>query len=198
MIHWKTLSLDSLTEVHEEIFYVEEWKAIRGYEGLYEVSTFGRIKALPTNRRELHIKAQSLANGYPVISLYKNGKEKKAQVHRLVALEFIPNPQKKQTVNHRKAIRIDNRVHQLEWATQSENNKHAYREGLRQPPLTGRSGGLSATSKKINQIDISTGNVIKQWDSITEAQKASAGKPDISGCLRGILRTSNGYKWEYV
>jgi len=73
-------------------------------------------------------------NGYPVLNLYSNGFSKQEYVHRLVAKTFIPNPENKRTVNHIDGIKTNNHVYNLEWATDSENIKHAYDNGLNSRP----------------------------------------------------------------
>lgn len=76
----------------------EIWKPILGYEGIYEVSSFGRIKSLKRfskedkNERGLILKQKKTKDGYYIISLYNQGKAKIFFVHRLVAQAFIPNP----------------------------------------------------------------------------------------------------------
>ena len=73
---------------------MEEWKPIKEYEGLYEVSNYGRIKSLIGQygkQREKILKNNKQKNGYIHITLYKNGKLKTYSIHRLVAETFIPN-----------------------------------------------------------------------------------------------------------
>lgn len=122
--------------INEEI-----WKDIIGYEGFYQVSNLGRIKSLPriTARDERTIKIltgrilrlnRDERGGYLKVSLSKVGKTKKVNVHRIVALSFLENPNNLPQVNHINAIKIDNRVEDLEWVSRSDNSKHAYRMGL--------------------------------------------------------------------
>ncbi len=115
------------------IFYVEEFRPVVGHEGLYEVSSFGRIKSLNFNgtKQERILKPRWDGHGYYLVHLYKDKIRVNVKIHRLVALAFVPNPEDKGTVNHRKGMKTDNRFFMLEWATQSENNKEAFRIGLR-------------------------------------------------------------------
>lgn len=82
-------------------------------------SRFGRV-----------IKHQVSANGYVRVELWENGRGKKHLVHRLLAKAFIPNPEAKPQVNHIDGDTQNNALENLEWVTQSENQKHAYRTGL--------------------------------------------------------------------
>lgn len=87
-------------------------------------------------------------SGYPRVKLNRNGEIKKESVHRLVALAFIPNPEDKPFINHKNAIRHDNRVANLEWCTPSENIKHAFNIGTK----TAKSGKDSNLSKLTEDI----------------------------------------------
>jgi predicted XRE-type DNA-binding protein len=106
---------------------MEQWKAVVGYEGIYEVSSLGRIKKVETGR----ITLGSLNNGYRVTSLTKDKKISRVRVHRIVCEAFIPNTESKPVVNHINGIKTDNRLENLEWTTSLENNRHANATGLR-------------------------------------------------------------------
>ena len=107
---------------------VETWKAIEGYEGLYEVSTQGRVRNIKRGGR---LKALcKVAHGYIAVNLNKEGVKKQYLVHRLVAKAFIPNPENKPQVNHKDGTKSNNSVGNLEWMTSSENLNHARDTGL--------------------------------------------------------------------
>lgn len=107
----------------------EIWLNIHGYEGLYQVSNLGRVRSLDRHvgKRKAKgvIKKQWLnKDGYYAVGLFKEGKEREYTVHRLVAKAFIPNPDNKDTVNHKKG-KLDNSANSLEWLTNMENVYHA-------------------------------------------------------------------------
>ena len=101
----------------EEILIVEEWRNISGYLN-YQVSNIGRVRNTDSGRI---LKLPTNCDGYYYVGLSLNGKKTQYQVHRLVALEFIPNPSNKTTVDHikNKAIQ-NNNVENLRWATRKE------------------------------------------------------------------------------
>ena len=107
----------------------EFWDWISGYEGLYQISTFGRIKSFIRNKVKI-CKPMINKNGYLRISLRKNNIPKIFSVHRLVAQTFIPNPKNLKEVNHKFGNKFDNYFKNLEWCTDSENKKHAFKNGL--------------------------------------------------------------------
>ena len=103
---------------------IEEWKPVKNFEGLYEVSNLGRIKSLYKNGKEKILKPMKHRDGYLVVNLYKNGKRKGCKVHRLVAQAFILNIDNKPEVDHINTIRDDNRVENLKWVTKKENRNN--------------------------------------------------------------------------
>ena len=90
------------------------------------------------------------------------------RLHRLLAEHFIPNPENKETVNHIDGNKWNLDLNNLEWATQSENNQHAYDSGLKIGAHTGKVGKDHHRSKPVFKCDLS-GNVIKRYESVRQA-----------------------------
>ena len=97
------------------------WRYIKGFEGLYEVSESGHVR---NSRTERVLKPYPFSNGYLGVQL---GRGNVNLVHRLVAAAFI-NGDASLQVNHRNGVRTDNRAENLEWVTCSDNHRHSYRE----------------------------------------------------------------------
>lgn len=118
----------------------EEWKSIKGYEGLYEISSFGRVKSLLGWNGRKYIQRERILAPYKqqsnkyysrsVVKLTKDNKTKDFKVHRLVAEAFIPNPNNYKVVNHIDGNPLNNNVENLEWCTQKMNIKHAINNEL--------------------------------------------------------------------
>ena len=100
----------------------EIWKDIPDYEGLYQVSNYGRVKSLHFGKEKL-LKPQPNSNGYLRVYLYKEKKQKLKYVHQLVAIAFIPNnnPIEKTEINHIDENKENNCVNNLCWITHKEN-----------------------------------------------------------------------------
>ena len=132
----------------EEIF-----KDIEGYEGLYQVSNLGRVKSLDriinrSNGSKMTIIGRILiphfdGAGYLFVHLSKNNKGTPKNIHRLVGIVFIPNPNNKATINHINGDKLDNRSENLEWLTNKENSDHAFDLGLYGKGMTRYNAKLS-------------------------------------------------------
>lgn len=118
----------------------EIWKPIQNFEGIYEVSSYGRIKSLARkdstgngNRNTERLLKPDLntkkSMKYYRVTLCKNGKTTRFSVHRLVAEHFIPNPDNKLFVNHIDNNGLNNHIENLEWVTHSENMEHSAKQG---------------------------------------------------------------------
>ena len=178
----------------------EEWKDIKEYEGKYQISNYGNIKRLAYvdqrktqtySYKEMLIKPQINNSGYLRVALWKDGKNKKHFIHRLVAEHFIENPKKLPEVNHDDGNKQNNHVSNIEWISISENQKHARRNKL----FTPNEQGIHE-KKKVFQINRDTKEVIKVYDSVTEAV-LTTGVKHVSAVCRGERKTVGGYFWRY-
>lgn len=138
----------------------EVWSPIKNYEGLYEVSNMGRVRSLDRKQSraivglETYVKKGRVLSprlqrqGYQLVALFKKGEREDKLIHRIVAESFIPNPLKKETVNHKDNVKGNNVVNNLEWATQSENSKHAFENGFNS------NKGEKNPSRKLNSKEV--------------------------------------------
>lgn len=120
----------------------EIWKDLKGYEGLYKISSLGKIKSLdrkrycghkgnkPQLRKGRILKQHYDYLGYKRVRLSKNSTTKTLTLHRLLAINFIENPYNKPNINHIDGNKANNNLNNLEWCTQKENVQHSYNLGL--------------------------------------------------------------------
>lgn len=183
----------------------EEWRDIKGYEGLYQVSNFGRVKSFPrhgTRSKEEYIMAGGKDyRGYPTVVLRKNNKGKTTKVHRLVAETFIPNPNNLPQVNHKSGLKNENYVSNLEWISASENMKHAYKTGLKK--ITDKQKKIVSDYCKnyrlikVNQYSLD-GKYIRTWKSIKEAGTTlNISCSKICECCKNKRNKTGNYIWKY-
>ena len=197
---------------HDKNFMKEIWKEINGYEGLYVVSNTGRVKNVPRipppgtpkwklkeYKKEKEKKPGANQFGYLMTTLYKNHKGKRFQIHRLVAIAFIINPNNKPCVNHINGLKTDNGVKNLEWVTYSENELHSYKALGKQNSRNGvgRTNELNVASKPVIQKTID-GHFVRKFPSIAEANRFFGKETNIPAALSGRQTQSCGFKWEYA
>lgn len=158
----------------------------------YIIYSDGRIYS-KRNKKFLTMKISH--DGYGRTQLYKDKKYKNYNFHRVVAEVFIPNPDNKPFVNHINGNKLDNRVENLEWCTQSENIKHAWKNGLSKP----RRNEADKRSKRIDQLTLD-GEYIRTFPSTMEIER-QLGIPHSNISVvckgKGPLYTAGGYKWRY-
>ena len=192
----------------------EEWRtAIYDdivYEGLYQVSNWGRIKNLNyrnTGRAEL-MNPYERKDGYLQVGLWKNGKEKKCLVHRLVATDFLDNPDNLPEVNHKDEDKTNNFVFlnedgsvdkeksNLEWKNHRDNCNHGTRnERIAKANKIVKTNGKQ--SKKVLQFTLDD-EFVREWPSTAECGRNGFNSGYISSCCRGERKSAYGFKWCYA
>ena len=171
---------------------MEEWRDIKGWEGLYQVSNLGNVKSLERkvwNGRgyykttERILKSFDNGYGYLQVILRKGEKSKTCYVHRLVACAFIPNPQGLPDVNHKDENKENNCVENLEYCTKAYNNNYGTRTEKTIKPVYG-----------INK----TSGLIVEFSSIMEAERAlGINNSHIVKCCKGKQKSAGGFYWMY-
>ena len=160
---------------------MEEWKYIKGYEGLYEINKDGEVYSHLTKRILKHCKSV-----YPRVTLTKNGKQKSYVVHRLVAINFIPNPYNYEIVNHKDENKSNCRFDNLEWCNALYN--HHYKNNVAKR--------LKVSNYKLQtpvlQLD-GDKQLVKEYKNLASTPHYKKGFSKI--CMEG--KFYKGYYWRY-
>jgi hypothetical protein len=136
---------------HEDIRYTY----INGYDRGYRIYTDGEVWSVKSRK----FLKQETSKGYKRVTLSINGKTKRFQVHRVVAMYFIENPLNKPCVNHKDGDKENNNMNNLEWCTHSENEKHSYLDLKKVNPIR-KLSELDVIDIRENCIKSNTKNVI--------------------------------------
>lgn len=180
------------------LFEQEEWRDIKGFEGLYQVSNMGRVKSMSRSVRantcgvrilpEKILREGESNSGYMLVVLCKEGKHHNKMVHRLVAEAFIPNPQNYAEVNHKDENKLNNNLNNLEWCNRAYNVNYG----------TGVSRCAKTKWKAVEMID-SDGCIIKHFCSALEAERQTkVSRKSISLVCLGKKREAGGYLWRFA
>lgn len=181
----------------------EIWKDVVGYEGLYRVSTEGRVMALPRKTRcrsggfrttSKRILKQAKNNfGYCLVNLHKGPKQRSEKVHRLVGLAFIPNPCNYKEINHKDENPSNNSIDNLEWCDHLYNSRY----GNRGAKLSAANTNNPIVSLKVIQYS-RKGEKLQEFPSINEAsRKTGVHCGSICWACMGKLLSAGGYIWKY-
>lgn len=184
---------------------MEQWREIKEFEGIYEVSNEGRVRSIERDvvkktgviqrRKGCIMQGSTEKRGYKRVSLMKNGKTYNRSKHRLVAQAFIPNPENKPEVNHIDGDKANNNKENLEWATPSENKQHAFDTGLRDnskfmKPIACKELGIETKSIVGMAIHLNENNIIQR-----DVETIRGG---IKAVLGGKNKHAYGFTFEYV
>lgn len=160
----------------------ETWRCVKGYEGLYLVSSTGVVKK--TSGKVLK---QCIRGHYKAVTLIKNKVETLKNVHRIVAESFLPNPLNLPQVNHKDEYKYNNCVENLEWCTSFYNINYGNRtnlalEKLRKPVCA------------VNDAD----EIVMTFKGVNETAKYGFTKQAVSECCRGLREHHKGYRWRFL
>lgn len=171
----------------------EEWRPISGYDGLYEVSSHGRVKSLKY-KKEVILKPRAKVQGkeykqvYYHVILYNGCKRKDFYVHTLVANAFLSNPENKPCIDHIYGTDGGNAVWNLRWCTKAENNNF----------LLSRKHNSNAHKPRPVKQYTKDGQYIKTFRCAREASDHTGiARSSITRCCCGKLKLAGGYIWKY-
>ena len=176
----------------------EEWKDIKGYEGLYQISNLGNVKRIKfinniVEKEKIKI-LKPINNTYLQVALSKEGKVKVKNIHRLVAETFIPNPDRLPQVNHKDENKHNNNVDNLEWCSRIYNMNYG---SVKDKISKSHRKENIKKRKPIVQYDRNM-HIIKEYSGICEAVKeTNIDKSSIIKCCKNKQKTSGGYIWKY-
>jgi len=183
---------------------MEEWKDIPGYEALYQASNLGRVRSYDrlkwAGNKYYKFKGRILKfgvpkNGYPLVVLYSDTEDKKSRaVHRLIAITFVPNPNNLPVVMHNDDNKLNTCADNLTWGEQTKNVFDTYKRGLRS--AVKQYGKDNKLSKKVGQYHMS-GDLIKMWDSVSDAERSGFSAGNIKMVIRGKRNHHKGFIWKY-
>lgn len=162
----------------------EVWKDVIGYEEIYEINNKGEVR---NKIRMRMVKARGDKDGYLRVHLNKDGKQKLFGVHRLVATNFIPNPNNYPQVNHKDENKQNNNVENLEWCTFEYNNSY----GTKNERIA------KSHCKKVGRYSLD-GELLETYSSLKEAGLKGYDKNSICFCCNGKLRTHRGFIWKHI
>ena len=189
-LEWSYKSTNKKEELYKQLdnsikldeFFVD----IKGYEGLYRISNYGKVMALNYKNTGAYKLLQPIIknSGYISFNLRKNFKYKHPKSHRLVALHFLDNPNKYETVNHKDGNKMNNHVSNLEWCTIEYNNTHAKEIGLLNPSHDTR---VKNTPNQVREIRTRYAN--------GETARQIAESYGISTCAVRAIKNKETWKW---
>lgn len=177
----------------------EIWKDIIGFENEYQISNLGNVKSLKFGKEKI-LKQQLSNSGYLMVHLRNKTINKVFQVHRLVALHFIENPNNYRCVNHKDENRLNNAITNLEWCTDQYNTTYGSAIRKRVEHTDFSKIGLTTRKKLAKPVIQLTlkGEFLKEWECLNDVHKELGyDRKNIGLCCKGIAKQAHGYKWMY-
>jgi hypothetical protein len=180
----------------------EKFIEIEEFEGLYKISSYGRVYSLISNK---FLKTCKNKDGYSKVILYKDGKPKNYKVHRLVAQAFIPNPSNLPQINHKDENPSNNHLENLEWCDSSYNINYGSRTERAISKMVQNSNWRAShekcgkPKKQVLQFD-KQGKFVAEFSSTREAERQTGiDHGHISQCCNGNKKYSHagGFIWKF-
>ena len=181
----------------------EQWKDVAGYEGLYQVSNYGRVRSLDryvANKNGIALKKGKIITSadvskkkYQKVNLWKDNSGKCYLVHRLVAEAFLPNPEHFQEVNHKDENPLNNSADNLEWCDRTYNAHY----GTRGERAAAKVRGVPIGEQPILQYTIDGVLIARHESAMKAAMAVSGDNSSICKCANGKNKTSYGFVWKW-
>lgn len=185
----------------------EVWKDIEGFDGVYIISSIGRvasppryIKTLDGGYKTLYGKMCSMNitnSGYFIVKLWKGNEEFRPYVHKLVAKAFIDNPNDYQCIDHIDTNRLNNRAENLRWCTHSMNSLNPITRERRHLSHARNPKTQRWIIKPVVRINMFDPNDIKYYESVSATSEDGCNPSSISAVCRGNRKSYLGYYWYY-
>lgn len=169
----------------------EEWRDVIGYEGVYEISSEGRVR----NNKGLVLRQGRAPNGYSVVGLSQGGRQKTTSVHRTVALAFLPRQVGRPFVNHKDMNRSNNRIENLEWCSAQENSSHAVKGGAAFNRVLTDEQVVSARARYADR-KVSPTQIAREF-GISKGSVRKMLRGETFGYLPGAVAIKTGYRADH-
>lgn len=166
---------------------IERWKPVADYLGIYEISSFGRVRSIARidsagkKRKQRYMRPSSTADGYLKVTLWQSNKYEERYVHRMVANAFLAPMPNRNVVNHIDGNPGNNNMKNIEWVTASENSIHASRI-------------LHIRVRAVRGVKVSDQSTV-EFSSLAQAQEAGFIRANIAKVISGKRNQHHGYVW---
>ena len=188
---------------------MEKWKDVTDFVGYYQVSSLGRVRTVARNHWNGHvwhwvesriIKPSIQNNGYYRVQLTAKGIVKYRTVHRMVAEQFVVNPNAENLVNHIDENKLNNISTNLEWVSKSDNNTYLMRQS--KIATKNKENGVydrlrEKTRKPVLGIPVDSDNPVIELDAISDGKRFGFDPSSISEVARGKRKTHKGYIFSF-
>lgn len=179
----------------------EIWKDIKGYEGLYQISNYGRVKSFYNNKEKI-LKSGENSKGYLRAELKKDKKTTRFFIHRLVAEHFLNKEEGKNIVNHLDCNPKNNRLDNLEWTTPKGNSEYMKKlkrnkrteEWLQKLSNTQR----KVKGKRVQATSITNNKKILNYETVNGTKRDGFQPSCVSCCCNHKRLSHKGYTWRFV